>query len=45
LLAALTTTPNLMVSMANCQIGLNTVACEVLLRLPGCATSSSCSFI
>jgi len=24
---------------------LNTVACDVLLRLPGCATSSSCSFI
>jgi hypothetical protein len=33
------------VSMANWQIGLNTVACEVLLPLPGCATSSSCSFM
>ena len=32
-------------SMANWQIGLNTVACEVLLPLPGCATSSSCSFM
>ncbi len=28
-------------SMANWQIGLNSVACEVLLPLPGCATSSS----
>jgi hypothetical protein len=31
--------------MANCPIGLNTVACEVLLPLPGCATSSSCLFM
>ena len=30
---------------ADCQCGLNTVACEVLLPLPGCATSSSCSFM
>ena len=33
------------VSMGNCQFGLNTVACEILLPLPGCATSSSCSFM
>ena len=32
-------------SMANCQFGLNAGACEVLLPLPGCATSSSCSFM
>jgi antirestriction protein ArdC len=32
-------------SMANWQIGLNTVGYEVLLPLPGCATSSSCSFM
>ncbi len=32
-------------SMANWQIGLNTAACEVLLPSPGCATSSSCSFM
>src|SRR5580704_16545113 len=32
-------------SMANYQICMNTVACEVLLPLPGCATSSSCSFM
>ena len=32
-------------SMANCQIGLNAVVCEVLIPLPGCATSSSYSFI
>ena len=35
----------LCLSMANCHFGLNTVACEVLLPLPGCATSSSCSFM
>ena len=31
--------------MANYQIGLNVVVFEVLIRLPGCATSSSYSFI
>jgi hypothetical protein len=32
-------------SMANCQIGLCAVVCEVLIPLPGCAISLSCSFI
>jgi hypothetical protein len=32
-------------SMANCQIGLSAVVCEVLILLPGCATSLSYSFI
>jgi hypothetical protein len=32
-------------SMANCPIGLSTVVCEVLIPLPGCATSRSYSFI
>ena len=31
--------------MANYQIGLNRGGFEVLIRLPGCATSSSYSFI
>src|SRR5271169_1341275 len=31
--------------MANCQIGLNALVLEVLIPLPGCAASSSCSFI
>jgi YD repeat-containing protein len=33
------------VSMASCQIGLNAVVFEVLIPLPGCAISSSYSFI
>ena len=33
------------VSMANYQVGLNVAVLEVLIRLPGCATSSSYSFI
>ena len=32
-------------SMANCQIGLSAVVCEMLIPLPGCATSLSYSFI
>ena len=32
-------------SMANWQIGLNTAGYEVLLPLPGCATSPSWSFM
>ena len=32
-------------SMANYQIGLNAVVFEVLIPLPGCVTSLSCSFI
>jgi transposase, IS6 family len=32
-------------SMANCQIGLRAVVCEVLIPLPGCAISLSYSFI
>ena len=32
-------------SMANYQIGLNLLVFEVLIRLPGCAISSSYSFI
>jgi hypothetical protein len=32
-------------SMANCQIGLNAAVFELLIPLPGCATSSSYSFI
>ena len=32
-------------SVANCQIGLSAVVFEVLIPLPGCATSLSYSFI
>ena len=31
--------------MANCQIGLSAAVCEMLIPLPGCATSLSYSFI
>jgi hypothetical protein len=37
--------PENRLSMANYQISLNVVVFEVLIPLPGCATSSSYSFI
>ena len=37
--------PSGSLSMANCQIGLSAVVCEVLIPLPECATSLSYSFI
>jgi len=37
--------PDLYLSVANSQIGLSAVVFEVLIPLPGCATSLSYSFI